>query len=61
MDDRADVVEGLITGQVQLHFRRRRPTLLARDHRARGVDPHQVVERHLLVVDRRRGDDDRAV
>src|SRR5271156_874397 len=61
MDDATDVVERLVTRQVQLHLRRRVPPVFGLQHAAVGVDQHEVVERHLGVVDRRRRDDDVAV
>jgi hypothetical protein len=57
----ADVVERVIAGQVQLHLTRRRTTVLGSHDGAIRVDQHEIVKRHVRVVDRRRCDDEVAV
>ena len=59
VDHRADVVVRLVAGEVQQLLRRR--CLGAVEDVAVEVDDDKVIERHLLVVDRRRGDADGAV
>jgi hypothetical protein len=61
MDHAADVVERLIAREMQLHFRQRESTVISLQHSTIGVDQHQISQRHVLVVDRRRGDDEVAV
>ncbi len=61
VDDAGDVVERLVAGQVQLHLRRGRSAVGGVHDRAVRVDHHQVVQRHVGVVDRRRGDHQVAV
>ena len=61
MDDAADVIERAVTREVELHLRRRVPAVGGVHDGAVRVDDHEIVNHHVPVVDRRRGDDEVAV